>query len=143
MDTIAERQRGIVAVMLGLESPPPSELQAVRLVRRGLATSAIAALQTAGVDQKVLSRIIPHRTLEHRRQRGAALSLEESERAYRTASVLALAEAVFANRDKALSWMTTPKRRFDGETPIDLIDTGIGTRLIENVLIQIDEGCFA
>ena len=140
---LTERQRCVVAELLGLETPPSSDLDAARLVRNRLRPPAIAALQSIGLDQKVLSRIIPRRTLEHRRQRGEALSLEESERAYRTANILALAEVVFSNRAKALSWMTTPKRRFDGETPMDLIDTEPGARLVEDALIQVDEGYFA
>jgi putative toxin-antitoxin system antitoxin component (TIGR02293 family) len=143
MDTIGERQRSITAGLLGLDEAPATDLDVVRLVRRRLEPSAIAALQASGVDSRVLSRIIPRRTLEHRRQKGEALSLEESERAYRTASVLAVAEVVFGDRDKAQAWMAAPKRRFDGETPMDLIDTELGARLVEETLLQIDEGYFA
>jgi len=99
-------------------------------------------LQAAGVDGRILARIIPRRTLDHRHQKGEALSLEESERAYRTASTLALAEAVFGDRQKALAWLTAPKIRFDGESPMELIDTDIGTRLVAEALMQIGEGCF-
>ena len=140
---LAELQRTITAAILGLDHPPADDLAVVRMVRSRLRTQAIGALQAAGVDAKALTRIIPRRTLEHRRQKGEALSLEESERAYRTASIVALAEAVFGNRDKALAWLNAPKSRFDGETPMDLIDTEVGARLIEEALIQIDEGYFA
>jgi putative toxin-antitoxin system antitoxin component (TIGR02293 family) len=139
---LVARQRGIAAAILGLETPPVDDLAVVNLVRRRLHTRTIGALQGAGVDPKSLSRIIPRRTLEHRRQKGEALSLEESERAWRTASTVALAEAVFGNRDKALAWLTHPKARFSGETPMDLIDTEMGARLVEDMLIQIDEGFF-
>ena len=139
---LADRQRSIAAGMLGLEKAPSSDFEAMRLVRDRLQPPVIAALQAAGVDQAVLSRIIPRRTLEHRRQKGEALSLEESERAYRTASILALAEAVFDSRDKALAWLTTPKRRFEGERPMDVLETELGARLVEEALVQIDEGYF-
>ncbi|WP_207458210.1 antitoxin Xre/MbcA/ParS toxin-binding domain-containing protein [Azospirillum sp. SYSU D00513] len=139
---LADRQRSIAAGMLGLDRAPSSDFEAMRLVRNRLQPPAIAALQAAGVDQAVLSRIIPRRTLEHRRQKGEALSLEESERAYRTASILALAEVVFDSRDKALAWLTTPKRRFEGERPMDVLETELGARLVEEALIQIDEGYF-
>jgi hypothetical protein len=36
-----------------------------------------------------------------------------------------------------------PRSRFDGEAAIALIDTDIGARLVEEALIQIDEGYFA
>lgn len=140
---LAERQRTIAAAILGLETPPADDLEVVRMVRGRLRTQTIGALQAAGIDPKSLTRIIPRRTLEHRRQKGEALSLEESERAYRTASILALAEAVFGRRDKALAWVNAPKARFGGEAPMDLIDTEVGARLVEEALIQIDEGYFA
>ncbi|WP_353860853.1 antitoxin Xre/MbcA/ParS toxin-binding domain-containing protein [Azospirillum formosense] len=140
---LADRQRSLTAVLLGLDQPPADELAVVRIVRNRLRTQAIGALQAAGLDARVLGRIIPRRTLEHRRQKGEALSLEESERAYRAASVLALAEAVFGNRDKALSWLNAPKERFGGEAAVDLVDTDVGARLVEDALIQIDEGYFA
>ena len=139
---LADRQRSLTAAILGLDQPPSDDLTVVRIVRNRLHTRAIGALQAAGLDAKSLSRIIPRRTLEHRRQKGESLSLEESERAYRTASVVALAEAVFGNRDKALSWLNAPKERFGGETAMDLVDTGVGARLVEDALIQIDEGYF-
>lgn len=142
-DVLANRQRTIAADILGLDTPPADDLEVVRVVRRRLRTQAIGALQAAGIDSRSLTRIIPRRTLEHRRQKGEALTLEESERAYRTASILALAEAVFGRRDKALAWLNAPKARFDGETPMDLIDTEVGARLVEEALIQIDEGYFA
>ncbi|MCW2238464.1 type II RES/Xre toxin-antitoxin system antitoxin [Azospirillum canadense] len=140
---LSDRQRALTAVILGLEDAPADEMAVVRLVRGRLRTQAIGALQAAGLDAKSLTRIIPRRTLEHRRQKGEALSLEESERAYRTASIVALAEAVFGNRDKALAWLNAPKPRFDDEAPMDLVDTEIGARLVEEALIQIDEGYFA
>ncbi len=143
MSSLSERQRVIAADALGLGSSPPDDLAVARMIRNRLAPQAIGALQAAGVDAKAIARIIPRRTLEHRRQRGEPLSVEESERAYRTASVLALAEAVFGVRDKALAWLNAPKARFDGESPMDMIDTEVGARLVEEALIQIDEGYFA
>lgn len=140
---LAERQRAIASALLGLDPSPADELAVVRLLRGRLRPQSISALQAAGVDARSLARIIPRRTLEHRRQKGEALSVEESERAYRTASTIALAEAVFGDRDQAMAWLNSPKDRFDGEPPMDLIDTDVGARLVEEALIQIDEGYFA
>ena len=140
---LAEHQRVLAADLLALDHPPADDLDVLRVVPGRLSPQAIGALQAAGLDARTLGRIIPRRTLEHRRRKGEALSLEESERAYRTASIVALAQAVFGNRDKALSWLHAPRSRFDGEAAIALIDTDIGARLVEETLIQIDEGYFA
>ena len=140
---LAERQRVLAADLRGLDHTPADDLDVLRVVRGRLSPQAVGALQTAGLTPRTLGRIIPRRTLEHRRQKGEPLSLEESERTYRAASIVALAQAVFGNRDKALSWLHAPRSRFDGEAAIDLIDTEVGARLVEEALIQIDEGYFA
>lgn len=140
--TLQERQRVLTSALLGLESTPGSDLDAVRVVRRRLQPEAISSLRQAGVERRVLDRIVPRRTFEHRRHRQELLSLEESERAYRTASILALAEAVFGRREKALSWLGSPKSSLGGEVPMELLDTDIGARLVEEELVAIDEGFF-
>lgn len=141
--SLQERQRTLASDILGLERMPGSDLEAVRLVRSRLAPEAISALKQAGIGRQALERIVPRRTFEHRRLRKERLSVEESERAYRTASVLGLAEAVFGGRDKALAWLGTPKEAFGGEIPMDLLDTDLGARLVEEKLVAIDEGFFA
>lgn len=141
--TLQDRQWEIVGNLLGLAEQPSSDLDAVRLVRKRFQPEVIARLGRAGIDMGVLHRVIPRRTLEHRRQRQEPLTQEESERAYRVASILALAESVMGDRDRALSWLTAPKRSLGGETPMDLLDTEPGARAVEELLYGIDEGYFA
>ena len=38
---------------------------------------------------------------------------------------------------------TRPRQRQLDETPLELLDTDVGARLVESMLIQIDEGYFA
>jgi putative toxin-antitoxin system antitoxin component (TIGR02293 family) len=68
------------------------------------------------------------------------LTSDESGQAVRAARVLSLAEQVFANRDKAFSWMRKAKKRVHGEAPMKMLQTEAGTRLVEQMLIQLDEG---
>lgn len=139
---LLERQRALTSAILGLDPAPASDLDVVRLVRRRLPPQTIGALKQAGLGRQALERIVPRRTMEHRRLRQELLSLDESERAYRTASTLALAEAVFGTRDKALAWLDAPKTALAGEAPMALLDTDVGARLVEEMLIAIDEGWF-
>ncbi|WP_256369986.1 MbcA/ParS/Xre antitoxin family protein [Granulicella sp. S190] len=46
------------------------------------------------------------------------------------------------NREKALSWMTKHKSRFSERTPIQMLRTDLGGRMVEEMLVQIDEGMF-
>lgn len=136
-----------VSEWLGEE--PMSEFDLARVVLRGLPLTTQAIFLGHGITKDEFHRIvIPLRTYRHRKERlnrgeNEMLTPDESDKAVRAARVLALAERVFANRDKALSWMRKPKKRFDGETPMDMLRTEAGGRLVEEMLIQVDEGIFA
>lgn len=136
-----------IAEWLGTE--PKSEVEMARIVRKGLPlTTQLTLLEHGLTKEEFHGIVIPLRTFRHRKERlnrglEEVLSPDESDKAFRAARVLALAERVFANRDKALSWMRKPKKRFDGETPMQMLQTEAGARLVEQMLIQIDEGMFA
>ncbi|HEY4010474.1 MAG TPA: MbcA/ParS/Xre antitoxin family protein [Acidobacteriaceae bacterium] len=68
---------------------------------------------------------------------------EESNRAVRIAGISSLAEKVFGNNENAARWLRKPKQRFDGRTPLDLLRTEAGGRLVEEMLLQLDYGFFA
>jgi putative toxin-antitoxin system antitoxin component (TIGR02293 family) len=121
-----------------------SEQKIVRLVENGLPTRVINHLIERGLTRnEVFDVIIPLRTWKHRKSRHQSLSKEESERAIRTAKILARAQAVMGDQETALEWLRTPKRRFEGRTPIQMLSTEAGGRLVEQMLIQIDQGMFA
>ncbi|HXW89290.1 MAG TPA: antitoxin Xre/MbcA/ParS toxin-binding domain-containing protein [Terriglobales bacterium] len=127
-----------------LGTPAESEQKIMRLVEGGLPTRVINHLLERGLTRReVFDVIIPLRTLKHRRSRHQPLSKEESERAVRTARVLARAQAVLGDERTALEWLREPKRRFEGRLPIAMLSTEAGGRLVEQMLLQIDEGMFA
>lgn len=121
-----------------------SEQKIVRLVESGLPTRVIKRLIDRGLKRnEVFDIIIPLRTFKHRRSRHQPLSREESERAVRTARILARAQAVIGDENSALEWLRAPKARFEGRAPMQMLSTETGGRLVEQMLIQIDEGMFA
>ncbi len=127
-----------------LGAPAESEQKVVRLVEGGLPTKVIDHLVERGLTRReVFDVIIPLRTLKHRRSRHQPLSKEESERVVRAARVLARAQAVLGDEQAALEWLRAPKRRFEGRAPLQMLSTEAGGRLVEQMLIQIDEGMFA
>lgn len=140
-------QMNEIAEWLGTQ--PASEYDLAQIVRRGLSLQTQAAFLSHGLTKEEFhSIVIPHRTFRHRIERlnkglQEVLNPEESDKAVRAARILALAERVFANREKALSWMRKAKNRFQGETPMEMLQTEAGARLVEEMLIQIDEGMFA
>jgi putative toxin-antitoxin system antitoxin component (TIGR02293 family) len=126
-----------------------TDMELARVVRRGLPLGVQAALLAHGLTREEFhSIVISPRTLKHRRARagkgaGRHLSSDESDKALRAARVLAMAERVFGSREKAFSWMRKPKTRFDGETPMQMLATEAGARLVEQMLVQNDEGMVA
>ena len=121
-----------------------SEQKVIRLVENGLPTGVINHLIERGLTRnEVFDIIIPLRTWKHRKSRHESLSKGESERAIRTAKILARAQSVMGDEESALDWLRTPKRRFEGRSPIHMLSTEPGGRLVEQMLIQIDQGMFA
>jgi putative toxin-antitoxin system antitoxin component (TIGR02293 family) len=86
--------------------------------------------------------VIPSRTLQHRRSRREKLTVEESDRVLRVIRVLSLTESIYGSRERALNWLRKPHARLDGRTPLSLLKTDTGSRIVEELLIQIDEGMF-
>lgn len=132
-----------------LGTKPASEYELAQIVRRGLPLETQEVLLSHGMTrEEFYSIIIPHRTFRHRTERRnkglqEVLTPDESDKALRAARVLATAERVFANRGKALSWMRQPKKRFGGQAPMQMLQSEAGGRLVEQMLIQVDEGMFA
>lgn len=121
-----------------------SDQKIVHLVEGGLPIKVINHLIDRGLTRnEVFDVIIPLRTWKHRKSRHQPLSKEESERAVRAARILARAQAVMGDQESALNWLRAPKKRFEDRSPLQMLSTETGGRLVEQMLIQIDEGMFA
>jgi putative toxin-antitoxin system antitoxin component (TIGR02293 family) len=116
-----------------------------REVERGLPISKLEEFSAySGFALKdLLEVVIPARTLKHRRQRNEPLSMDESDRLARVARLYELGVKIFGNPDKARRWLSKPKDRFDGRSPLAMMRTGLGGSAVEEMLYQIDEGMFA
>jgi len=114
------------------------------LVEKRLPATAIKALVRGGLsDAEVYQLIVPRRTLAHRIAKHQPLSKEESDKAVRVARVTATAEQVFGEPERAWRWLRESKRRFDGKTPMEMLATEAGARLVEEMIGQIEHGMFA
>ena len=127
---------------LGLEAPA-TEAEMLRIVERKLAPAVIKRLVSLGVQPSEINAvIIPLRTLQHRRSRREKLTVQESDRVLRVIKVISLAECVYGNRERALTWLRKPHSRLQGRAPLSLLGTDAGSRIVEELLVQIDEGMF-
>ena len=77
---------------------------------------------------------------EVRRKREKRLSGGESDRLYRVARILAHARRTFGSDEAASAWLRDPNRALGGSTPLDLLETELGSDEVEMVLGRIDYG---
>ncbi len=124
-------------------TPPTTDSDVLRLVEGRLATSVINRLTGLGLERSEIDEaVIPARTLQHRRSRREKLTVEESDRVLRMIRTLSMAPATYGSRERALAWMRRPQPRLEERTPLSLLRTDTGSRLVEELLIQIDEGMY-
>ena len=116
---------------LGVE-PPMTEAAVLGIIERQLEPPVIQRLLDMGLSRdEVNSVIIPARTLQHRRSRRERLTVEESDRVIRALRVLSAAEGVYESRERALEWLRRANPRLDNRSPISLLKTDTGARIVE------------
>ncbi|MGC9199649.1 MAG: type II RES/Xre toxin-antitoxin system antitoxin [Acidobacteriaceae bacterium] len=132
-----------IGVKLGVTSLS-SDRDLARLVHDRLPLASVESLSHHGItDEEIYSYILPRRTLTHRRTRHESLTHEESDRAVRIARITSLAEEVFGDEGKASRWLRKAKARFEGRSPLEMLRTEAGARLVEETLLQLDYGFVA
>jgi putative toxin-antitoxin system antitoxin component (TIGR02293 family) len=75
-----------------------------------------------------------------RRRRSGRLARFESDRLYRLARIVALAQESLGDRESAARWLKRSNRALGGFTPVSVIDTELGARQVEQVLGRIAYG---
>ena len=116
-------------------------LDVVDRIREGLPTSVVdETLQSGRLTASELDRLaIPRKTVAHRRKLGR-LTAEQSDRLLRVLRVMEEAETSFANPEKAHRWLRRPTDALAGRSPLNLLDTDVGARLVEQLLGRITHG---
>ncbi|OLL31312.1 antitoxin [Burkholderia sp. SRS-W-2-2016] len=126
-----------------LDAPVSSGSDLAELAAERVGVDVIDRLAEYGLKADELSFIIPRRTLTHRRHQQERLSTEESDKAIRLARIVAQATAAFGNRDKAMGWLRSAQKRFNGRSALEMASTEHGSRQVEEAIVQLDEGYFA
>lgn len=113
-------------------------------IRRGLDVDVVdRAVDDGRISLAELDRlVIPRKTLSHRRLMGS-LTPEQSDRLGRLLRTIDMAEDTFGGRARAHTWLRRPTPLLDGESPLDRLDTDLGTRQVEAILLRIDHGVAA
>lgn len=130
------------ASILGIANPNGSPLHLIGAVRKGFPARALDlfASRIQADDREMASMLgVSESTLARRRQSGSLLPAE-SERLFRIASSLALAEEAFEDLGKGMNWMRSPLIILGGLTPLSLLDTELGNPIVLRILANIVYG---
>jgi len=125
--------------------PLTSELDWAEAVEEGLPTEALeAAMDRSGLSWTEIGElVIPRRTFSHRKEKGQALTPEESDRLVRLLRILAKAKETFQSQEKAERWLGEENRALGRRTPLEALRTESGARLVENILGRIAYGVYS
>jgi putative toxin-antitoxin system antitoxin component (TIGR02293 family) len=119
-----------------------SQLDLREAIREGFPPAVVEELmQSSGLTLKELAEALDlsPRSLQRRRRSGR-LARFESDRLYRLARIVALAQQSLGNRENASRWLKRSNRALGGIAPIAAMDTELGARQVEDVLGRIAYG---
>jgi putative toxin-antitoxin system antitoxin component (TIGR02293 family) len=111
-------------------------------IREGFPHAVLDKLmQFSGLTLKELAEALDlsARSLQRRRRSGR-LARFESDRLYRLARIVALAQQSLGSHERAMRWLKRGNRALAGVAPIAALDTELGSRQVENVLGRIAYG---
>ena len=112
------------------------------VIREGFPPAVVEELmRTSGLTLKELAGALDlsPRSLQRRRRSGR-LAPYESDRLYRLARIVALANEFLGDHERAIRWLKRPNRALGGIAPVAALDTELGARQVENVLGRIAYG---
>src|SRR5262252_3504800 len=127
---------------IGLKGRDLPEDALIDRVRGGLPYSSLEAVAThIGLSTSDVLGIlrIPQRTLA-RRKKTQRLAADESDRLVRLARIAAFAEQTHGNAVRAGRWLREPNSALGSVAPIQWLDTDLGAKEVEELLIRIAHG---
>lgn len=111
------------------------------IIEGGFLANTIAELCNSGlIGPTERNQIISPRAFKARLATRQPLTVHQSDQLFRFAHIIAMAVTVFGNDKKAKRWLSKPKERFSGETSFAMLSTFQGTLLVEEMLVQVEEG---
>ena len=123
---------------------PAAETEMLRIVEGKLAATVIKRLISLGLQRaEIDAAIIPLRTLQHRRSRREKLTVEESgPRAARDSGTFAGGIRIRKPGTRISLAAEPPSADGGAARRFRLLNTDTGSRIVEELLVQIDEGMF-
>jgi putative toxin-antitoxin system antitoxin component (TIGR02293 family) len=118
----------------------------MQIIATGMPVSAVEALkEKVGLDDASVAAAlgISARTLARTRAGQVRLDAVVSDRLYRLARLVSIAEDVLEHEDRAVQWLKQPQFGLGQYRPIDLMRSEPGAREVENLLLRIEHGVYS
>ncbi|QJD79481.1 type II RES/Xre toxin-antitoxin system antitoxin [Spirosoma rhododendri] len=117
-------------------------LQLIDRSREGLVgTEAGQVASLLDVSDKEMARLLNQSVATfHRQARLGRLDPSTSERLLLLSQLAVYGASVFQDRGKFNRWLRRPLRLLENRSPLDLLDSSTGVRLVEDLLGRIDYG---
>jgi len=128
--------------LLGKLKDPKAEMG---LVRKGIKPTLIEAFfnQEKLPIKEILAKLnISSSTYFAKKKHHKTLDSYSTEKFIRLISIVAKANKILG-QDEARRWIYSKIPSLDNETPIDLLDTEVGHRLVLQALLQIEHGIYS
>jgi len=111
-------------------------------IREGFPPAVVERLtRSSGLTLRELAAALDLSPRSLQRRRGAGkLTQHESDRLYRLARIVALADEFLGDHERAIRWLKRSNRALGGIAPVAAIDTEPGARQVENLLGRIAYG---
>jgi putative toxin-antitoxin system antitoxin component (TIGR02293 family) len=123
-----------------------SDFDIIKLGASGVTKNAINTLASfIGISRKYISENIfdvSVKTLERKDNR-AKLDKKTSSHAVEIAKLLQHTYEVFQDEEKVKRWLNKENRALNNLKPVELFDTLSGLRLVDNILVRIEEGVYS
>lgn len=130
-----------VARMLGIEDGVASITDLRKLIGRGLPKRALGHVmnyvaQSSEEAASLRDRLVPPATFKRR----TTLKPDEGAKVERIARVAALAQDAFGSPEDAREFLHAPHPELEGDRPLEVAQTELGARQVEEVLWRMEYG---
>ena len=119
-----------------------SDIDLIAVTRRGLPKSvAYSVCEVLGVSMDRLSELlhVSHRTLQ-RKADDDLLAVSSTEQLFEIAEVVSDGIDVFGTIDNFRKWLHSTPYIFNGQKPLDFLDTRFGIQYVKNIIGRIAHG---
>ena len=113
--------------------------------RRGISyATALELARGIGLTETDLPELLGSslRTFQRRKTANGKLTKQETANLFESIRLIERTREVFGAQDDAWRWLHGAIRSLGGQKPIDLFDTPMGRRQVENVLGRIEHGVY-